>query len=502
MLLRVVTPLLFMASTLCACYDLPSWYTNYDASIDSGRDAASDSGEDSSYPSDASSDASYVPDASPDASHDAGIDGGRDGGIRTGCDAGPFDDGGGSVLKGVDYVLLAWNDLGMHELNPDYERGVLAPPYNTLWAQAVQRGTPPSVVTGGLSVDYRVIGNTYSYCKGDFGAFWDNAEILFGVKLVRDRGLNFVTPSLHNGLAGGMVVSGGDHFAADGIPAVPINDIQVWNPYQTAEFTLRNGATKLAQTRATLPVSDEINCGKCHGAEPFTEVLLLHDTYEGTHLSSAKKPVLCASCHGSPILGQTGPGSSGKYFSGAMHGYHADKGAACYDCHPGVQTKFSRSTKHTATDGKCAACHGSMSDVASSVNTGARIPWKQEPKCVTCHNTGVPEVDTGATLYRDARGHGGLSCAACHGSPHAMTPSSVAADNYQFIQHQNKAVAMGSCRACHKSSKGAGSISEFAETHGGANPEHKTACNTCHTAVPVPVTTSLWPHQFQWKTRN
>ena len=106
----------------------------------------------------------------------------------------------------------------------------------------------------------------------------------------------------------------------------------------------------VATTRATVPTSDEINCAKCHGTDAFNDVLAKHDDKVGTSLMQSK-PVLCAKCHGSEALGVSGRGSSGKYLSEAIHGYHADKGASCYDCHPGQTTKCNRSIKHTAADG-------------------------------------------------------------------------------------------------------------------------------------------------------
>ena len=52
-------------------------------------------------------------------------------------------DGDGDGVAGGDYVVLAWNDLGMHCLNPTYDQLIILPPYNTLWAQVVERGDPP-----------------------------------------------------------------------------------------------------------------------------------------------------------------------------------------------------------------------------------------------------------------------------------------------------------------------------------------------------------------------
>jgi hypothetical protein len=409
----------------------------------------------------------------------------------------------------MSYVAFAWNDLGMHCLNPTYNQGVILPPYNTVWVQVVKRGDPPQIVTAGITVQYAIRNNTYSYGKRSFGQFWDNMPQLFGVSLAHDTGLNLEDPNIHNGLSGTMVVKG-DHFQVNGIPVVPVDDALNYNPYQIADITVRNSGTNavLVQTSATVPTSDEFNCAKCHaaggsgnahipgggGADVLANTLAAHDGISGTTLV-ASAPVLCASCHGSPALGQTGPGTSGLYMSRAMHGFHADKGAACYDCHPGGTAKCSRSVAHTAADGNCITCHGTMADVASSIATGGRIPWVNEPQCATCH-AGVAEVNTGSTLYRNASGHKGLSCPACHSSPHAMVPSQQASDNAQAVQYQTTIAPIGDCKVCHATSKGGG-ISDFTDAHGGSRA---TACSVCHTAAPR-ATASDWPHQFQWKSR-
>jgi len=143
-----------------------------------------------------------------------------------------------------DYVVFSWNDLGMHCLNPTYDVLTLLPPYNNLIAQVVKRGDPPSIVTTGITVEYMIVNNTYSYGKTDpFGAvfaqFWDNALTLFGVNLSADKGLNLVDPNIQNGLSGEMK-AGTDHFEANGIPVTPVDDNGVWNPYQVAEITVKD----------------------------------------------------------------------------------------------------------------------------------------------------------------------------------------------------------------------------------------------------------------------
>jgi hypothetical protein len=129
-----------------------------------------------------------------------------------------------------------------------------------------------------------------------------------------------------------------------------------------------------------------------------------------------------------------------------------------------------------------------------------RIPWKEEPSCVNCH-TFVAEVDTGSSLYRDGAGHGGLACPACHGSPHAQVPTTRGdekeADHYAFLQYQNKAVSLGSCRVCHAGSKGGG-INGIVGAHGGDQP---TSCKVCHTGAITTNNPYEFPHRFQSRNR-
>jgi hypothetical protein len=397
------------------------------------------------------------------------------------------------------YIVFAWNDLGMHCANPTYDTAILLPPYNTLWAQVVKRGSPPQVVTQGIIVSYRIVNNTYSYGKASFSEFWTNAQKLFGATLAKNTGLNLSDPNTHNGLADNMAIKS-DHFEAVGIPLTPIDDSNVWNPYQVAEITVKDSSGNvLAQTRTTAPISDEINCSKCHGKDAFNNILQSHDAKNSSNLVNSK-PVLCVSCHGDPALGA--PVTSGiKYLSDAVHGFHSTLPAqpACYDCHPGQVTQCNRSLAHTTADGNCTACHGNLAQVSSSISSGNRTPWASEPKCSTCHSS-VDQVDTGTTLYRNATGHGGVYCASCHSSPHAMVPTSQQADNYQAVQYQGKALPIADCKACHNSSRGAGNLREYMEEHGGSNPERPNGCNICHMSVNS-TSTSLWPHSFQWKNR-
>ncbi len=209
-----------------------------------------------------------------------------------------------------------------------------------------------------------------------------------------------------------------------------------------------------------------------------------------------KKAVLCAACHSSEAL--PGSGQAGvPPLTRAVHALHAGvqdpatglslgssaNRSACYRCHPGSETKCLRGAmgKATAPDGsmlmQCQSCHGDMAAVGASTRTG----WLDEPTCQQCHtgtatknsgkirftsaftSTGAPRVAAdprfateanapaaGLSLYRFSKGHGGLQCAACHGSTHAEYPSSHDNDNLQSLDLQGHAGTLGECSACHR----------------------------------------------------
>ncbi len=49
-------------------------------------------------------------------------------------------------VMAAKYVILAWNDLGMHCYNRDFRDLAVLPPYNTLWAQVIEVADPPRIV--------------------------------------------------------------------------------------------------------------------------------------------------------------------------------------------------------------------------------------------------------------------------------------------------------------------------------------------------------------------
>lgn len=379
-----------------------------------------------------------------------------------------------TIAAAGDYVVIAWNDLGMHCISPKFDQMAILPPFNNLMAQVIKRGDPPQIVTTGISLEYSIPKNKSVVGKTNF---WQYAGALFGTNLPLGIGLT------GNGLAGQLAPSG-DHFEATGIPVLPLDDKLKWNPYQLALVRLKDAfGSVLTTANVVLPVSDEMHCDKCHSAggpgapgintgSVESNILTLHDNREGTQLMSSR-PVLCASCHSDNALGT--PGVAGvDSMSLAMHEKHgslrSSSRPACYDCHPGARTQCNRSAiEEMGPEGSnpgCERCHGSLSQVAASIRNG-RQPWRQEPSCTNCHDQAF---STGANLYRNSRGHGGVFCSACHNSPHAWYPSRNSADNKQPLALQGSPNAIGNCSVCHTNNPGGENPHEI-----GGGGEHSDA---------------------------
>jgi len=366
-----------------------------------------------------------------------------------------------------DYVVFAWNDLGMHCYNRDFRYLAVLPPYNNLWAQVVRRGDPPELVTTGVTLDYGFPDNTFSVGKSNF---WDYDVQLFGKDLLPNVGLT------GKGLSGELdLPAGKTAFVAEGIPLTEFRDSDYAAdpanpapyPYQLADVIVRDSTSGQELTRVTTvsPVSTEMHCDYCHHdggvggiatGSVELNILTLHDRenqdeYPPGHTGAltARAPILCAECHASNALGA--PGAPGvPNLSKAVHEKHSDRVSAdlngCYSCHPGPQTQCLRDVM-SQRGMDCIDCHGSMEHVSENPN-----PWLNEPRCddAGCHAGGQYDLDQ--PLYRHSREHGGLYCEACHDSTHAIAPSREPNDAIKFLALQGLNGAIGAssrCDVCH-----------------------------------------------------
>jgi hypothetical protein len=354
-----------------------------------------------------------------------------------------------------DYIVLAWNDLGMHCYNKDFRDLAVLPPFNNLWVQVIKRGAEPKIVTSGIKVSYSFPDNTYSVGKSNF---WDYEDKLFGVNLTANIGLK------GKGLAGLMALSG-DHFVAEGIPLTEFSDSAPTtpDPYQLAIIVVKdlNGKV-LATNQVVAPVSTEMHCDNCHYNGAFginkgrveLNILQLHDQenlseYPPGHTGALvnRTPVLCAECHASNALGASGLHDVPS-LSNAMHERHTgevpDTVAGCYNCHPGPITKCLRDVMSSQNGMTCVSCHGGMRRVAQNPS-----PWLNEPRCDECH-TGTTYALSNP-LYRLSKGHGGVYCEACHDSTHAIAPSTQSRDAIKFLNLQGTSGPIRDCLVCHTS---------------------------------------------------
>ena len=409
-----------------------------------------------------------------------------------------------------EYVLLAWNNIGMHCISDSDPYWALLPYGNDLYAQLIRREELPEVVTEGVELAYAVEPGFEHPSK--HVRFWDYAEPLLGKKFKKDIGLS------GNGLKGAMKLEE-DHgaFVANFIPVVPYPDDGSYNPYPMFTIEARDIETGkiLARTKVVAPVSTEMGCRNCHGGkwrvagvagitdDTAIDVLAVHDKISKTNLlklGGKGQPRLCKSCHPDDALKAKGNPEL-LNLSAAMHGWHAnyltDRGTeACFKCHPSSPdgaTKFFRG--HHAKNFDCTSCHGTLEDHALSLlkaehtagKKGAarlmkhlkprsvetlekmnpRIPWINQPDCQNCH-VDYERPDPGNVtafnrwtkdlkeLYRFRHDDtGSLMCEACHNSPHANYPATNKygrdRDNIQPLQYQKnrKTIGANNCKLCH-----------------------------------------------------
>ena len=340
-----------------------------------------------------------------------------------------------------DYIVIGWNDLGMHCSNKDFSTFVVLPPYNNVRAQVIRVGDAthlPVVITNDVHVTYEIPGNTYSVGKTNF---WDYDIQLFGVDLPPNVGLT------GSGLTGTMQTTE-NYFFVTGIPLTPYTDANLVSedPFQLGLLTLYNSSNQqLATTQPVVPVSNEINCVSSGGHSSEQAILNQHEDEGGFNPNNT--PILCASCHSSNALGTTGlPGLAS--LSEVVHGQHGEITNDCYKCHPGPNTQCLRGVMKTQHNFVCQDCHGSVSNVAATIRAG-REPWLEEPSCGAPQCHGAAYAEEPGKLFRESRGHGGLFCSACHGEPHAIVPSGEARDNVQNIALQGYAGTLNKCQVCH-----------------------------------------------------
>jgi len=443
------------------------------------------------------------------------------------------------------YMLTAWNDLGMHCMDGnDYSVFSVLPPYNNLHAQLKDKNG--DLITSGVTVTYQsTMGtdgklNTTS-SEANNGTmktnFWDHVGDLFGTTLTQDVGL---TGNPMSSTTAAPMTFNHNHqwWEAEGIPISPYNDDGSKNYYPLVKVTAKDTAGNiLAQVDAVLPVSDEMDCKRCHASNSVADakpsagwvnddnaqkdykynILRLHDDEEPNAVSDnlsalqakgynydtngleatarAGTAILCVACHKSNAL--PGVGLELKPFTQAIHSKHGsvtdpisgmklgdiNNRESCYACHPGAATECLRGAMGDAKnpDGtaqmQCQSCHGTMQAVGHETRQG----WLNQPNCQACHHDGKQEtsaIDPATNTLRhvvDTRFATNLN-----------TPAT-GLSLYRFSTGHGDL----QCEACHGSThaiypahEADNKVSLAVQGHAGTIAE----CAACHTTVPDTVT--------------
>ena len=448
--------------------------------------------------------------------------------------------GGATVSNG--YMLTAWNDLGMHCMDGnDFSVFSVLPPFNNLHAQLKDK--KGDLVTSGVTLTYESIVGTdgkINTSSADKTNFWDFSGKLFPrSNLATDVGLlgNKTPGTTPQALTFDTKEK---WWKAEGLPLTPYNDDLTKNYYPLVKVTAKDSSgAVLATAKVVLPVSDELDCKRCHAsgapaveakpnagwvnrADPEKDfkfnVLRLHDermpnavkdhnaeltakgyTYDSAGLEATAQtgvPILCAACHSSNALPGTGV-SGVKSFTQAIHGYHAKvidpftnlamndstNRDSCYACHPGSSTQCLRGAMGDAKDSsgqnsmQCQSCHGTISHVGDTQRKG----WLDEPNCQACHHDGKREISAIDPASNTLR-----SVIDTKFATNLNTPAT-GISLYRFSTGHGKL----QCEACHGATHAIypahnadNILSKGVQGHTGTIAE----CTACHSSVPNTVT--------------
>jgi len=444
-----------------------------------------------------------------------------------------------------NYSLMAWNDLGMHCMDGnDFSVFSVLPPYNNLHAQLKDKNG--NLITSGVTVTYEsTIGvdgklNTSSVEASNGTSktnFWTHATDLFGASLADNVGLTG-NPTASKTPSPMTFNATHQWWESEGIPITPYNDDGTKNYYPLVKVVAKDSTGKvLASVDTVLPVSDEMDCKRCHAsnsdnaAKPISgwvnnadaqkdykyNILRLHDQKKPNAVSNNKAalkakgyiyndagleatakagtPVLCTACHKSNAL--PGVGIELKSFTQAIHSRHAKvidpitkqsleastNRTACYACHPGAATECLRGAMGDAknSDGtaqmQCQSCHGSMTHVGADNREG----WLEEPNCQACHQDGKRYKSAIDPLTNTLRKAVDTRFATMPNTP---------AQGYSLYRF-SKGHGNLQCEACHGSThaiypahEADNKVSIAVQGHSGTIGE----CVACHTTVPRTIT--------------
>lgn len=459
----------------------------------------------------------------------------------------------------TNWTVTGWNNLGMHCLDSDYSVFSILPPYNTINAQIIMATNGYAwIVTNNAvyAVTYQAVAdsdNSINKSSIGKGNFWTYVNPIFGGSPSPDVGLavqwpsSFSMPGVSNTPQAMGYENNQNWFVAYGIPIMAYDDEGKPNQYPMMRLTAKTKeGTALAAADIVLPVSDEMDCKRCHLSNTLTDpkdprvaakpaagwffnphqgsdyrlnILRLHDERQATNsryasalaargfspaglfatVTFSNRPILCASCHLSEAL--PGSGMSGiPPLTAAIHGLHANvidprngltldalgNRMACYSCHPGSVTRCLRGAmgKAVAPDGSMEMQCQSCHGSMSTVGSTNRVGWLNEPNCQACHS-GDAVSSSGQIRFTSVFTNGVMRVPS--NQRFATTPNAPAPglSLYRFSRGGHGGLA---CSACHGSTH-----AEFPTAFRNDNvmsqalqghPGMLVECDTCHGAMP------------------
>lgn len=341
------------------------------------------------------------------------------------------------------YMLLAWNDLGMHCMDGlDFSVFAILPPYNTLHAQLKDKNG--QLLTSNVLLTYEAVADSsgsINTSSADKTNFWYWVHDLFGLNPAANVGVNL------DGLASGAPAPGNKTpslkpapmtynpaygwFEAEGIPITPYDDKMQKNFYPTVKVVAKDAVTGavLATTTTVLPVSDEMTCSGCHAstqtgnaaqmaAKPSPDWLYDPDTNKDWKRNILK---LHDQKQAGNTLFKTALGQSG-YPNGLLASADAGKPVLCVACHAS-NAYFDKENKKTLMGGIAGippftqALHLKHADVLDPTTLVSLDSINNRSACYDCHPGSVTQCLRGAMgKATDAQGNMLMSCQSCHGN--------------------------------------------------------------------------------------
>lgn len=343
--------------------------------------------------------------------------------------------GGGGGTGTGSFTLLTWSELGMHCMDgKDYSVFSVLPPYNTIFAKLLTKGSQPVPVTSGVTITYAAMRdaagsiNTTSYGNNTVAQktnFWSYVRLLFLGQPLPDVGLhNYPVQSLTPQQMTYDTTRG--LWTAEGIPTTPYDDNQASQAYPMVQIVAKDSSgNTLATATVVLAVSDEMNCKNCHApntnsaAMPSGGWITQYSAAQNVKLNILKKhdddhPIPANVLAAVQAAGYTSYQSS--LYQTALNGGALNNPVLCASCHQsnalnaaGMNTGVKDSSGNPLVPALTASMHTQHSTVTLP-GSAAMLDNATDPanSCYQCHPGVVTKCQRGSM--------NGVACYNCHGN--------------------------------------------------------------------------------------